>query len=534
MNIQNIFLFIGGMSLFIYGITLTSSSMEGFAFSSFKKFLNKITGKPIYALGIGTIFTAILQSSSATTVITISFVESGILRFENTLGIILGANIGTTVTAQIIAFHLTKYGLAIFAIGFFVSFLFKREILKTTGKVIMGFGLIFVGMEFMEASVAFMKNSPYFVNLFINLSKEPILGILVGAAFTAIEQSSSVSIGIVQALGAQKLINLNAAFALVLGANIGTTITAIIASIGGNVQAKRTALFHLFFNIVGATIFFIIFKPYLSFISKTSPDLVRQIANAHTLFNVTCAFLFLPFLGIFARVIKKIVPGEALIIEGETKYINKMLLKAPSFAADALYNETVRMMGMVKENMDTLYNMIKQSNVRTRKEINLRENAINNINREIQSFAPLIMQETISEEDSKKISLMLNISTQLERIADIVKGLSELEIAKINNKIVFSEAAEEGFFKMMDTVWDEFCLVMENFSHMNQELFKKIENIEQVVDDMEVDQRNAHINRLMKGKCFPDAGIIYVDTLSDLERISDHIYKIARLLIEAE
>jgi phosphate:Na+ symporter len=532
MNIQNIFLFIGGITLFIYGITLTSKSMEGFAFTEFKKFIDKITAKPIYALGLGAVFTSIVQSSSATTVTVISLANSGILRFENTLGIIFGANVGTTVTAQIIAFRLTRYGLIIFAVGFLLSFLVKKESVKAIGGAIMGFGLIFIGMKFMEASMAFMRESPYFVNLFIRLSEKPILGVLVAAGFTAIGQSSSVTIGIVQALGAQKLITLNAAFALVIGANIGTTITAVFASIGGNVQARRVAVSHIIFNVIGAVIFLIIFKPYVNLISRTSGDLVRQIANAHTFFNIICALSFIPFVSQLSKLIKKLVPGEALIIEGGVKYLDKRLLNMPSFAVDALFNEIVRMKGIVKKNLETFYLMVDRSKVKLAGEIKMREHAINNINREIQAFAPLLMQKKLSEEHSKKVNLMLNIASQLERIGDIVNGLSQLMVIKINNNIVFSPSAIKDLHTMMDVVKNEFELVEENFEKMDKKVFKKIGDIEQSIDDMEVQFRDAHVSRLLQGVCFPDAGIIYVDVLSDLERISDHIYKIARLLHE--
>ncbi len=533
MNIQNIFLFIGGITLFIYGITLTSKSMEGFAFTGFKKMLDKITAKPIHALGLGAVFTSIVQSSSATTITVISLANSGILRFENTLGIIFGANIGTTVTAQIIAFHLTKYGLLIFAIGFLINFSFKKEYVKAIGTAMMGFGLIFIGMQFMEASVAFMKESPYFVNLFIRLSEKPILGVLVAAGFTAVGQSSSVTIGIVQALGAQKLITLNAAFALVIGANIGTTITAVIASIGANVQARRVAVSHVVFNVVGAVIFLIIFKPYVNLVSRTSGDLVRQIANAHTFFNIACALSFIPFVNQLSKLIKKLVPGEEVIIEGGVKYLDKRLLKMPSFAVDALFNETVRMTGIVKKNLETFYLMVDRNKPKLNTEIKMREHAINNINREIQAFAPLLMQKTLSKEHSKKINLMINIASQVERIGDIVNGLSQLMVEKINNNILFSEKGGKDLHIMMDIVKNEYELVEESFGKMDEKLFKKIESIEQSIDDMEVQLRNAHVARLLQGVCFPDAGIIYVDLLSDLERISDHIYKIARLLREA-
>ena len=529
---QNVFIFLGGIALFIYGITITSKSFETFAFGGFRKFLDKITSKPVFGVILGTVFTSIIQSSSATTVTIVSLANSGTISFENTLGVIFGANIGTTATAQIIAFRLTKYGLIIFALGFFLSFISKKESLRALGRGTMGFGLIFVGMQFMEGSVTGLKNSPYFMNLFVKMSQKPILGVLIATVFTGIEQSSSVTVGIVQALGAEKLLTLQAAFALVIGANIGTTVTALIASIGTNVQARRVAVSHLLFNSIGAIIFLIIFRPYVNFISKTSSDLVRQIANAHTLFNVTCTILFLPFINKFAKLVKKLVPGEEIIIEGGTKYIDKRLLNMPSFAVDALHKEVLHMMDIVKQNIEALYLMMNKNNTRITQQINLRESAINSINKEVQTFAPLIMSKSLSDKHSRDVNLMVNVASQLERIGDIVKGISELGIEKIQDGIVFSELAMIDLGKMMDTVKKEFEIIVESFDDLTTEEFKEIEKIEQSVDDMEACLRNAHVERLMTGVCSPEAGIIYVDMLSDLERISDHIYKIARLLNE--
>jgi len=534
MGFQSVFLFLGGIALFIYGITITSKSFEAFAFGSFRKFLDKVTSKPILGVILGTVFTSIIQSSSATTVTVVSLANSGTVSFENTLGIIFGANIGTTATAQIIAFKLTRYALIIFAIGFFLSLIPKKEILRELGRGIMGFGLIFIGMQFMEQAVAPLKDSPFFINLFVKMSKKPVLGVLVSAIFTGIEQSSSVTVGIVQALGSEGLVNLNAAFALVIGANIGTTVTAVIASLGTNTQARRVALSHVLFNLVGAFIFLIIFNPYLKFISKTSSDLVRQIANAHTLFNVTCTVLFLPFVSQFSKLVKKIIPGEEVLVEGGTKYIDKRLLKMPSFAIDSLHKEVFNMIGMVKNNMDDLCLMMSKNSNKLTQQINLRETVINGVNKEVQAFAPLIMSKTLTNEQSREVNLLVNVASQIERIGDIIKGLSELHIEKMKEGILFSELAMIDLQKMLATVKGEFEIIEESFDDFTYENFKKIEQTEQSVDDMEISLRNAHVERLMNGICSPEAGIIYVDMLSDFERISDHIYKIARLLKEKE
>lgn len=534
MGVQSVFLFLGGIALFIYGITITSKSFETFAFGGFRKFLDKVTSKPVLGVLLGTVFTSIIQSSSATTVTVVSLANSGTLSFESTLGIIFGANIGTTVTAQIIAFKLTRFSLLIFAVGFFLSMIPKKEIIRELGRGIMGFGLIFIGMQFMEQSVAPLRESKFFMDLFVKMSKKPILGVLTSAIFTGIEQSSSVTVGIVQALGSEGLLDLKAAFSLVIGANIGTTVTAILASIGTNTQARRVALSHLIFNVVGAAIFLVIFNPYLAFVSRTSKDLIRQIANAHTFFNIFCALLFLPFTSQFAKLVKKIVPGEEVVLESGTKYIDKRLLNMPSFAIDAVYKEVFNIFGMAKKNLESVCLMVRQNTNKLVQNINLRENAINMVNKEIQSFAPLVTSKQLTNEQSKTVNLLVNVASQVERIGDILKGLSELQIEKMKEGILFSDLAMQDLTKMLDTIKEEYEIIERNFDDFSFEQFKKVEEIEQSIDDMEVTLRNAHVERLVNGICSAEAGIIYVDMLSDFERISDHIYKIARLLKEKE
>ena len=532
MGIQNLFIFIGGIALFIYGITITSQSFETFAFGGFRKFLDKVTSKPLYGLILGAVFTSIIQSSSATTVMVVSLANSGVLSFYNTLGIIFGANIGTTMTAQIIAFNLTRYALIIFAIGFLLSMLFRKETLRELGRGIMGFGLIFIGMQFMEQAVAPLRQSQFFMDLFVKMSKKPLLGVLVSLIFTGIEQSSSVTVGIIQALGAQGLLDLRAAFALVLGANIGTTVTALLASIGTNTQARRAAVSHLLFNVIGTVIFLFIFTPYVNFISRTSKDLVRQIANAHTLFNVFCAFLFLPFVKQYACLVEKLVKGEEMVIESGPKYLDERVLKMPSFAVDALYKETLHLFEVAKKNFDSVSLMMREDNTKLGKNINLRETAINEINKAIQTYAPKLTSLELTEADSKKVNLLVNVSSQIERIGDILKGLSELQVEKLSAGVKFTNFATSDLGKMLDLVREEIEIVMELMKDFSIEKFNRVEEIEKRVDEMEIELRDAHVQRLVSGVCLPEAGIIYVDMLSDLERISDHLYKIVRLLRE--
>ncbi len=526
--------FLGGIALFIYGIILVSESFERAAFGSFSRFLKSVTSKPILGVILGTFITGIIQSSSATTVAVVSLANAGILRFQETLGIIFGANIGTTVTAQIIAFKITNMGLPTFAVGFLIYFFSKRESLKMLGKGILAFGLIFIGMTFMEGAVAPLKNSETFKQLFLKFGQVPILGILVSALFTGIEQSSSVTVGIIQALASQNLINLRTAFALVLGANIGTTITAIIASIGGNTSARRVALAHVMFNVGGVLIFLPFFNPYVSVASHTSISLVRQIANSHSIFNIICTFIYLPFYKPYARLVEKMVPGDEKVIEGGARYINAKLLKVPTVAVEAIKNELYRLKDTVKSNFKCLFDMIVKNDGKLVKEIQFRERAINDITKEIQTFISKVFGSLVSEKEAEKVTSYLNISIQLERVGDIVNGTSELMIEKIGNGIIFSEYAQEDLKNMVNTVNKEFEITTENLEAIDEEKFLIVDNMERTVDELEVELRDKHIKRLTEGVCTTEAGLIYIDILSNLERMSDHIYKIARLLKPAE
>jgi phosphate:Na+ symporter len=402
------------------------------------------------------------------------------------------------------------------------------------GKGILAFGLIFIGMTFMEGAVAPLKNSETFKQLFLKFGQVPILGILVSTLFTGIEQSSSVTVGIIQALASQNLINLRTAFALVLGANIGTTVTALIASIGGNVSARRVALAHVLFNVGGVLIFLPFFTLYVSFVSHTSISLVRQIANSHSLFNIICTFLYLPFYKPYARLVEKMVPGDEKVIEGGAKYINAKLLKVPTVAVEAIRNELYRLKETVKTNFKCLFDMIAKNDGKLFKEIQFRERAINDITKEIQTFISKVFGSLVSEEEAEKVTSYLNISIQLERIGDIVKGTSELMIEKIGNGIMFSEYAQEDLKNMMNTVNKEFEITTENLEAIDEETFLAVDTMEGTVDELEVELRDKHVKRLTEGVCTTEAGLLYIDVLSNLERMSDHIYKIARLLKPAE
>jgi len=533
--IANIILeLVGGIALFIYGIHLASDGIQKAASENLRIFLEKATSNPVIAVFIGFLVTAVIQSSSATTVMVISLVNSGMMTLPQAVGVIFGANIGTTVTAQIIALKITKYGIPFFALGFLLYFLpFKRKI-KYLGLSIMGFGLIFIGIEIMAGSVEPLKHSQAVRELFVKFGKIPILGVLVSAVFTAIEQSSSVSIGIVQALAMKGLLDISSAFPLVIGANIGTTVTAMIASIGTTVSAKRAAVSHLIFNIVGAVIFLIILHPYINFIRSLGGDTVRQIANSHTLFNIINTLIFLPFIKLFVDFVKKLVPGKEIVVETGVQYLTKSMLKSPLLAFSSLRKETQRLSEIVYKNLMALKEMIFTKNKRIIKEIETRENTINFINREISKYVPLIAALDLPEREAFLVPQILIISSQLERIGDIIFNTSQIELQRLEDHITYSRYAYKELLRMCDTICESYELIMKNLFNLNDEVYKKIKENEELIDELEEIMREHHIDRLNKGICSSEAGIIYLDVVSNLERIGDHIMKIANIVYSSK
>lgn len=520
---------IGGIALFIYGIHLASEGIQKAASENLRIFLEKATSNPVIAVFIGFLVTAVIQSSSATTVMVISLVNSGMMTLPQAVGVIFGANIGTTITAQIIALKITKYGIPFFALGFFLYFLpFKRKI-KYLGLSIMGFGLIFIGIEIMASSVEPLRNLQAVEDLFVKFGKIPLLGVLAGATFTTIEQSSSVSIGIVQALTMKGLLDISSAFPIVIGANIGTTVTAMITSIGTTVSAKRTAVSHLIFNAVGAIIFLIIIHPYIHFIQTLGGDTVRQIANSHTLFNIINTIIFLPFIKLFVDFVKKLVPGKEIVVETGTKYLTKSVLKTPLLAFDSLRKETERLSEIVHKNLMALRDMIFKQNRKLVREIEARENTINFVNREISRYVPLIAALDLPEREAFLVPQMLIVSSQLERIGDIIFNTSQLELQRLEDRIAYSKYAYEELSKMCETICESYALVMNNLFRMNEEVYNKIKLNEDYIDKLEEVMREHHIERLNKGICSSEAGIVYLDVVSNLERIGDHIMKIANI-----
>lgn len=529
-----IFPLVGGIALFIYGIHITSNGIQKALAQNLKKILEKATSNPVIGVLLGFIVTSIIQSSSATTVIVVSLVNSGVLTLYQAVGIIFGANIGTTITAQIIALKITKYGFLFFTVGFLLYFLPFRKRIKYFGEFIMGFGLIFIAIEIMALSVSPLRASQKVIDIFMEFGKVPILGVLAGTIFTAIQQSSSVTVGIVEALGMEGLVDINSAFPIILGANIGTTITAIIASIGTKLSAKRAALSHLLFNVIGTILFLIIIRPYISFVSSITSDPVKQIANSHTFFNVINTLIFLPFTSKYVSLIMKLLPGEEKLIETGVKYLNPSILKSPIVAYDSLINEIKRLGDIVNNNFICLRELIFNKNKSAVQDIVSREETINFVNREISKYVSKISSLSLPEKEAREIPKLLIISSQLERIGDIIENTSQIELNRLEEKIPYSQYAMKELEEMFELVYRNFLIVKEDLFSNNLDFYDEVKQNEIEIDKLEDSMRDNHIERLKQGICLNEAGVVYLDTISNLERIGDHIMKIANIICHSE
>jgi phosphate:Na+ symporter len=441
MATELIFGMIGGLGLFLYGMQLLSEGLQKITGDRIHKIMEFLTKKPIMGVATGALVTSIIQSSSATSVITIGLVNAGLLNLKQAVTIIAGANIGTTVTAQIVSFRLEKYALPAIGIGFIFNFLAKKRSYKYFGQILLGFGILFLGLYTMSNAVKPLRDYVPFLELLVNISHSPLLGIAVAAIFTAIIQSSSATTAIIIAMSIQGIIGIDSAIPLVMGSNIGTCFTALIASIGSSIAGKRVALSHLFFNVGGVIIFLFFLNKFTYLVSLTSSSLPRQIANAHTLFNVINAIILIPFLSLFVKFIIKILPGEEIVLKKGPIYLNKDMINTPSIALGQVVKELVRMGEMVESMLNDVIMTFIQNDINILKNVYLREEVVNRLEKDITKYLVLISQQSLSSKQSKRLTDLMNIVNDIERVGDHAENLAELAEEKINENLPFSEKA---------------------------------------------------------------------------------------------
>ena len=541
MKITDFISLLGGLGLFLYGMQMMSNGLEAAAGNRMKKILERLTSNRFLGVLVGAGITAAIQSSSATTVMVVGFVNSGMMTLNQAVWIIMGANIGTTITGQLIALDVGALAPLFAFIGVALIVFIKKQRVHHYGKIIAGLGILFIGMDMMSSSMMPLRESEAFINLMTKFSN-PVLGILAGTIFTAIIQSSSASVGILQALASSGVIGLSQAVYVLFGQNIGTCITAVLASIGTSRSAKRTTIIHLMFNIIGTIIFTIIciLTPFALFVEGLTPGNVsQQIANMHTIFNITTTILLLPFGNYLAKLATKILPdlpeekSDVMHLEfirpipienrGETK------IGLSAIAITAIKKELQRMTSMARENVTMSFEAVRDANISMLDDIRNREEYIDYLNKEISKYVSRTLVKERNPKDSQYMSALFKVCGNLERIGDHAMNIGEYTNMIKEKDITFSREVR-GQLAMMQEVCEKALDMIDQIEQVgySAETLKKIEDLEQQIDDMTEDFRNSQIERMQTGACSDEGCVIYSEMLTDFERIGDHILNIAQ------
>ncbi|MEA3560366.1 MAG: Na/Pi cotransporter family protein, partial [Candidatus Omnitrophota bacterium] len=528
-----VFNIIGGLGLFIYGIHLMGEGLQKIAGAKLRQILKILADKPIKGVILGTGITVLIQSSSATTVMVVGFVNAGLMTLTQSVGVIMGANIGTTVTAQLIAFKITQYTLPAIGAGLALNLFAKKKIIKDTGQFILGFGILFLGFQIMKSPMTALRASGVLEAYFMRFSNNPFLALLAGLVATMILQSSSATIGIVMALAVAGL-SFRAAIPILLGCNIGTCVTVSLASIGATLNAKRAALAHVIFNVIGAMMVFSILPFYVNFIqwltgflSFNSGSIDRQIANAHTIFNIANTIFLLPFVGLMVKVIRIVIPGEDKIAEGGPRYLEEHLLNTPSIAIEQTRKEILRMLSiareMVRNGMNGFFNKDKKSLLK----IPPQEAAVDNLQEAITHYLVRISERDLSSRQSEQLPALMHAVNDIERIGDHAENLAELAEREINKKLSFTKMAVEELHRMYDAVDKMINETFRAFEANDFSLAQEVLAREGKVNSLYKQLRQNHIQRLNQGTCYVLSGIVFLDLLNNFEKMGDHLANIA-------
>lgn len=552
---QLIFGLLGGLGLFLFGMKTMSEGLQKIAGDRMRKILAALTNNRIIGTLVGISVTAIIQSSSATTVMTVGFVNAGLMSLTQAIGVVLGANIGTTVTAQLIAFKVTKYALPAIGIGTALKLFSKRKKYAYIGEIILGFGILFFGLTTMKEAFAPLKTSEEFRQLFLLVGDYKLLGVLIGALLTVIVQSSSATIGITLALASSGLLSFEASVALILGENIGTTITANIAAIGTNLAARRTAFAHFLFNSIGTLYMLLLFPLFLKFVSAITPGdadfvirtqaqansfsaaigdkpyIARHIANAHTLFNVINTLIFLPLIGVLAKLSTIIIRGQDEVDNLQVKFIDNRVLNTPPIAIGQARRETERMAKITLKMLEKTTRFLEDGDVKKINGLEKREELVDMLQKEITDFLVKLSQHSISTETSEEIGSLMHMVNDLERVGDHCENLWQLGLRKVEEKVTFSEIGENEIATIGDKTKEFLRFIVESIETADSSIAAKAIEYEDAIDDMERTMRINHITRLNTGECAVQPGLIFIDLLHNFEKIGDHAFNVSEAIL---
>ena len=548
-NISNLFLFIGGLGMFLYGMHVMAEGTQKSVGSKMKDFLGMLTSNRLKAVLVGTLITGIIQSSGATTVMVVSFVSAGLMTLSQAVGVIMGANIGTTVTAWIVSLSQIGdsmkflnpefYAPVLIGIGAGIIMFSKSDTKKNRAEIIIGFGLLFQGLKFMSESVAPYTDAPIFATVFTTLGSNPFLGILAGAVVTALLQSSSVSVGILQMLAGNGLIMTNAAIFITLGENIGSCVTAMLSSIGGSRDARRAAVIHLSFNMIGALLFTVIsivlfaLKPTLAHY-HISPV---QISMFHTGFKLTMTVLLFPFGEQLVKLSGMLVPEKQALLTGEKKeeelvtHLDPRIFEQPAIAVAALSNAVATMGKLTLRNVERACEVCFTQDEAVIAEIFETEKKINAMNRELSEY--LIKANTLPVNDHQRLVVadLFNTLTDLERSGDHAENVAKEVQLLMARQLTLSETGKKDLRDMTDAVQEAFRCAVKAREERSVTSARKVSACEDLVDSLRDEQKERHMDRLSRGECKPEAGLVFIEIIDNLERISDHAQNMAEYIM---
>ena len=522
-----LFDFIGGLGIFLLGIKYMGDGLQRTAGDRLRNILDRFTSNPVMGVIAGIVVTILIQSSSGTTVLTVGLVNAGFMTLRQAIGVIMGANIGTTITAFIIGFDLGEYSLPIIGVGAFMLFFFKNPKITNIGLTIFGFGALFFGLDLMSAGVKPLSTLQAFSDLTLSMSEYPILGVIVGTVFTMIVQSSSATIGILQSLMLEGAIELKAALPVLFGDNLGTTITAILASIGATITARRAALTHVIFNLIGTIIILILLTPFTFLVSQIQEWLglnpAMTIAFAHGIFNFSNTLIQLPFIAVLAMIVTKLVPGEDTVIQYKPQHLDPIFIQqSPTVALDQAKFEVIRMGEYAIQGLEETSSFLNTKNKKNEELAMQIEGALNNLDREITGYLVELSSSEFSEVDRNKHTMLLSAVRDIERIGDHYENVIELINYKISNKVDITEQGMIDLNEMFDLTISTVKESIHALSESDREAALSVMQKEKQIDNMEKTFRKKHIIRLNEGACTGTAGIVFADILSNLERIGDH------------
>lgn len=523
---------LGGLGLFIYGMKLMGDGLENAAGDSLKNILEKVTSNKLMGVLIGAIVTAIIQSSSATTVMVVGFVNAGLMNLSQALGVIMGANIGTTITAQLVAFKLDDIAPLFVFIGACIVMFAKNKRNIELGHIILGFGILFTGMGIMSGAMKPIAKTPMFTEILLAVGDNWFVGILTGLALTAVLQSSSATTGILIALANTNAITVSLAIPILFGCNIGTCVTALLASIGTNKTAHKAALLHLTFNLLGT----IIFIPFLGlldeFVITTSDEVSRQIANAHTVFNLTNTALLLPFSRFIIMFVNRVIPDDENEEKPGPKYIDDRVLETPVIAAGQVIKETIRMANKARNNVELAMKAFLEGDEKLIQKVYENEKVINILEEAITSYLVKLAQSSLSDREQAIVASTLHIVIDIERIGDHAENIADMAQEKINRKVKYSADALNDLNEIYDSVVKSLDISIRAYTDKNVNEAKQNFKIENQIDTYRKDYREKHIKRLYDGKCTAFEGALFLDLIGDLERIGDHSNNIAQSVVD--